>query len=149
LAKLSINDLTRYKGIGEAKAIAIISALELGRRRKDPEAHRKFKITCSDDIYELMKSHLLDLPHEEFWIVLLNRANVVLKKINISIGGVSGTIADPKIIFKHALENLASGVVLVHNHPSGNISASEADVRLTQRMKEAGNVLEIPVLDHI
>lgn len=149
LAKFSVSEFTKVKGIGEAKALAIISALELGRRRKESEPQKKEKITSSRDIYELMKPHLLDLPHEEFWVVLLNRANVVLKKAIISTGGISGTVADPKLIFKTALENLASAIILVHNHPSGNVRPSDADVLLTRKMREAGNMLEIPVLDHL
>jgi DNA repair protein RadC len=149
LARLSVKDLQKFKGIGEAKAISIISALELGRRRKEQEPNKKVKIGSSADIYNLMIPELLDLDHEEFWIVLLNRANFVLKKESISSGGVSGTIADPKIIFKIALENLASAIILVHNHPSGNTKPSEADIDLTKKIKHAGTFLEIPVLDHI
>ncbi len=149
LAKLSVNELKRFKGIGEAKALSIISALELGRRRKESEPLKKDKITSSKDIYELMKPHLMDLPHEEFWVVLLNRAHFVLKKAAVSIGGVSGTVADPKLIFKTALENLASAIILVHNHPSGNTKPSDSDIVLTRKMKEAGKLLEIPVLDHL
>ena len=96
-----------------------------------------------------MKAHLLDLDHEQFWIVLLNRANKVIRKIVVSAGGVSGTVADPKLIFKHALENLASGIIRVHNHPSGNTKPSEADILLTKKLMDAGALLEIPVLDHI
>jgi DNA repair protein RadC len=149
LAKLSVKDLQKNKGIGEAKAISIVSALELGRRRKETEPAKKEKITCADDVYQMMRPHLLDLPHEEFWIILLNRANTVIKKHSISQGGVSGTVADPKIIFKVALENLASSVILVHNHPSGNLKPSEADMKLTRKLTESGKMLDLPVLDHI
>ncbi len=149
LAKLSVNDLKKYKGIGEAKALSIISALELGRRRKETEPTKRDKIVSSRDIYELMKPHLLDLMHEEFWVVLLNRANVVLKKVSISAGGISGTVADPRLIFKTALENMTSAVILVHNHPSGNPKPSDADVAITRKMKDAGKLLDIPVLDHL
>jgi len=149
LAKLSVNDLKKHKGIGEAKAIAIVSALELGRRRKETSASAKTKITCSTDIYNYIKPQLLDLPHEEFWIILLNRANVVMKKMPVSSGGVAGTVADPKIIFKQALEHLASAIILVHNHPSGNLKPSGADIALTKKMKEAGTLLDLPILDHI
>ncbi len=149
LAKLSVNDLKKYKGIGEAKALSIISALELGRRRKETDPLKKDKIVSSRDIYDLMRPHLLDLPHEEFWVVLLNRANIVLKKMAISIGGISGTVADPRLIFKVALENMSSAVILVHNHPSGNPKPSDADLVITRKMKEAGKLLEIPVLDHL
>jgi DNA repair protein RadC len=149
LARQTVKDLIKIKGIGEAKAITIVAALELGRRRKDIEQYEKPKITSSKDVYELLKSELTDIPHEEFWILLLNRANRVIKKTQISHGGVSGTVADPKIIFKAALEELASGVILAHNHPSGNLSASQADLDLTRKLKDAGKLLEIQVLDHL
>lgn len=149
LAKLSVKDLMKFKGIGEAKAISIVAALELGRRRKEVEHLKKPKITSSTDAYEYMKAHLLDLSHEEFWVILLNRANKVIQCKQISSGGVSGTVADPKMIFKIALEELSSSIILVHNHPSGNLKPSQADITLTKKLKEAGNVLEIPVLDHI
>jgi DNA repair protein RadC len=149
LAKLSVKDLEKFKGIGEAKAITIVSALELGRRRKECEIPKRIKISGSADVYELMRPRLLDLPHEEFWIVLLNRANIVIREMQISAGGVSGTVADPKMIFKAALEHLASSIILVHNHPSGNLHPSQADRDLTRKLKEAGAVLEVPVLDHL
>jgi DNA repair protein RadC len=149
LARLSVKDLMKVKGIGEAKAVTIIAALEVGRRRKETDPEEKPKISSSKDVFELLKPHLLDLRHEEFWIVLLNRANRVLKKHQISQGGVAGTVADPKIIFKIALEELASGVILAHNHPSGNLTASQADIDLTKKLKEAGKLPEIQVLDHL
>jgi DNA repair protein RadC len=149
LAKLSVKDLQKFKGIGEAKAISIMSALELGRRRKESEMPKKLRITSSKDVYDIMAANLLDLPHEEFWVLLLNRANAVIKKVQISAGGVAGTVADPKIIFKTALENLSSSIILVHNHPSGNLMPSQADKELTKKMKEAGKLLDIPVLDHL
>lgn len=149
LARLSVKDLEKFKGIGEAKAISIVSALELGRRRKDSEPLKKSKITSSKDVYDVVKPQLMDIKHEEFWILLLNRANIVINKIQISSGGVSGTVADPKIIFKQALDHLASAIILVHNHPSGNLSPSQADIDLTKKLKEAGKFLEIPVLDHV
>lgn len=149
LARLTVKDLIKIKGIGEAKAITIVSALELGRRRKESLSEERPKITGSKDIYELLKAELLDIPYEAFWIVLLNRANRVIKKHQISQGGVAGTVADPKIIFKLALEELASGVILAHNHPSGNLTASKADIELTKKLKESGKLLEIEVLDHL
>jgi DNA repair protein RadC len=149
LARLSVKDLMKLKGIGEAKAITIIAALELGRRRKDSDPEEKPKITSSKDAVELVRAHLQDIHHEEFWIILLNRANRVVKKQQISQGGVAGTVADPKIIFKIALQELASGIILVHNHPSGNLTASQADIELTKKLKEAGKLLEIQVLDHL
>ncbi len=149
LARLTVKDLIKIKGIGEAKAITIVAALELGRRRKDLDHYEKPKVTSSKDAYELLKSELMDTKHEEFWVLLLNRANRVIKKSQVSQGGVSGTVADPKIIFKSALEELASGIILAHNHPSGNLKASQADMDLTRKLKEAGKLLEIQVLDHL
>ena len=149
LARLTVKDLSKFKGIGEAKAITIVSALELGRRRKNSETPERAKISSSNDAYEVLKPHLMDLPHEEFWIILLNRANQVMKCERISSGGVSGTVADPKMIFKVALENLCSAIILAHNHPSGNLTPSQADKDLTKKLREAGNYLDVPILDHI
>lgn len=149
LAGLSVNDLVKIKGIGQAKAIAIVSALELGRRRKESEQVKRPKIVCSADAYRLMEPDLLDLRQEEFWIILLNRANYVIKKVRISSGGLTGTVADPKIIFKNAVDHLACSMILTHNHPSGNLSPSDTDLRLTKKLKECGQILEIPVLDHL
>lgn len=149
LARLSVKDLEKFKGIGEAKAISIVSALELGRRRKESEPTKKEKITCSQDAYDCIRPHLLDIPHEEFWIILMNRANIVTHKLQISSGGIAGTVADPKLIFKKALDYLASSIILIHNHPSGNLSPSQSDIELTKKLKEAGKFLEVPILDHI
>jgi DNA repair protein RadC len=149
LAKLNVHDLQKFPGIGEAKSISIISALELGRRRKESEPEKLPGITCSRDVYDIIKADLMDQPHEEFWILLLNRANKVIKKRSVSVGGISGTVADPKVIFKIALEHGASAIIIIHNHPSGNTKPSEADIRLTKKLKEAGLLLEIPVLDHL
>ncbi len=149
LAKLSIKDLMKAKGIGEAKAITIVAALELGRRRKDQSPDDKAKIESSKTAFELIRGDLMDLPHEEFWVILLNRANRIIRKKRVSEGGVSGTVADPKIIFKLAVDELASGIIVVHNHPSGNLKPSESDINLTKKIKEAGKVLEISLLDHL
>ena len=149
LAKLSINDLMKFKGIGDAKAISIAAALELGRRRKDSEMIKKPKVSSSADAYEAIRPHLMDLMHEQFWVLLLNRANEIIRPQQISIGGVVGTVADPKMIFKAAIEHLASSIILVHNHPSGNLTPSQADKDLTKKVKEAGKILDIPVLDHL
>ena len=149
LGRLSVNDLMKVKGIGQAKAIAIIAALELGRRRRETDAEEKPRVSGSRDCFNLLKPHLQDLPHEEFWIILLNRANRVIRKFQVSQGGVAGTVADPKIIFKVAIAELASGLILAHNHPSGNLTASQADIELTKKIKEAGKLLEIQVLDHL
>jgi DNA repair protein RadC len=149
LARQSVKDLLKFKGIGEAKAISLVSALELGRRRKSAEIEVKPIVRSSEDIFQYMRGELADLQYEEFWILLLNRANRIEKKVRISIGGVSGTVADPKLIYKHALENLASSIILVHNHPSGNNKPSESDCMLTKKLSEAGKFLETPVLDHV
>lgn len=149
LAKLSINDLMKFKGIGDAKAISIAAALELGRRRKESEVLKKAKVTSSSDAYQAIRPYLMDLSHEQFWVLLLNRANEVIRPYQVSIGGVAGTVADPKIIFKSAIEYLASAIILVHNHPSGNLTPSQADKDLTKRVKEAGRLLDIPILDHL
>ncbi|MBL1179800.1 MAG: DNA repair protein RadC [Bacteroidetes bacterium] len=149
LAKLSVNDLTKIKGIGEAKAITLIAALELGRRRKDESLPEKPTLSSSKDAYNIICSHLLDLSHEEFWVIYLNRANRLIKKSAIGKGGTSGTVADSKIIFKTAVELLASSVILCHNHPSGNLQPSREDKMLTQKIKEAGLLLDIQLLDHI
>jgi DNA repair protein RadC len=149
LARLSVKDLMKIKGIGEAKAITIVAALELGRRRKEQDPEEKPKINSSKDAFDLLKGDMMDLPKEEFWVLLMNRANRVIKKKRVSEGGVSGTVADPKIIFKLALEELASGLIVAHNHPSGNLQASQSDLDLTKKLKEAGKFLEIQLLDHI
>ncbi|HEY9046218.1 MAG TPA: DNA repair protein RadC [Ohtaekwangia sp.] len=149
LANLTIKDLVKIKGIGEAKAISIVAALELGRRRKNADADVKPKIGSSRDAFDLVKSELLDIQHEEFWVILMNRANRVLRKQKISLGGVSGTVADPKIIFKLALDELATGIILAHNHPSGNLEASFADIQLTTKLKEGARLLDIQILDHL
>jgi DNA repair protein RadC len=149
LARMTVKDLIKTKGIGEVKALTIVAALEIGRRRKEMEVNERPKITGSRDVYDILKADLLDIPHEEFWILLLNRANRVIRKSQISQGGIAGTVADPKIIFKLALDDLASGIILAHNHPSGNLTASQADLDLTKKLKEAGKLLDIQVLDHL
>lgn len=149
LARLTVKELMKAKGIGEARAITIVAALELGRRRKDQSPDEKPKIDGSKTAVALIRSELMDLPHEEFWVLLLNRANRLVKKKKISEGGVSGTVADPKIIFKLAVEELASAIIVAHNHPSGNPKPSESDITLTKKIKEAGKLLDISLLDHL
>jgi len=149
LGKLSVDDLIKMKGIGEAKAITILAALELGKRRKISEIITKNKITQSKDVFELFQPILGDLPHEEFWVLLLNRSNRIIEKIKISQGGVAGTVTDIKIILKQAIEKLASSVILCHNHPSGNKNPSKADDSITQKLKQGSELLDIQVLDHI
>lgn len=149
LAKLTIADLTKFNGIGEAKAISIVAALEIGKRKKNQDKVLKTTITSSKIAYEEISSFLSDLNHEEFWVLYLNRKNEVLKKENISKGGIHGTIADSKIIFKNAIENLASAIILCHNHPSGNLTPSKSDIDLTKKLVEIGKLMETPVLDHL
>jgi len=149
LAKLNLTDLMQFNGIGEAKAISIAAALELGRRRKESTEEKKIKIGSSKNAYEAINDVLSDLPHEEFWVLYLNRKNEIIKRENISKGGVTGTVADGKIIFKNAVNLLASSVILCHNHPSGNLSPSQADIQLTKKMKEIGVLMDTPVIDHI
>lgn len=149
LGKLSVQELSKFKGIGEAKAISIIAALELGRRRKEAEEIRLDKISVSFDVYKLLSPRFYDLLHEEFWIVLLNKANKVLAINLISKGGQSATVSDPKIIFKSALEHNAASIILAHNHPSGSLIPSDADIKLTRKITEGGKLLEIAVLDHL
>lgn len=149
LGKLSVQELIRFKGVGEAKAISIIAALELGRRRKESETVKREKVTTSKDVFEIMKSYFLDLPHEEFWMLILNRANAVIKKELISRGGVTGTVVDTKIIFKTAIEHYANSIILCHNHPSGNLKPSDADIKITKNIKEAAKIMEIPLADHL
>jgi len=149
LGKLNVIELMKFKGIGEAKAISIVAALELGRRRKETESVKREKVITSKDVFEIMKPSMIDLPHEEFWLLMLNRASSVIKKELISRGGVSGTVVDAKIIFKSAVEQYASSIILCHNHPSGNLNPSDADIRLTKNIKEAGKIMEISLLDHL
>lgn len=149
VAKCSVHDLMKFKGIGEAKAISIIAALELGRRRKLEAKHEKVIIASSKDAFNVLYPILADKPLEEFWIVLLNQSNKVLSTHLISTGGVSGTVADVRVIMKLAIESLASGLILSHNHPSGSVKPSEPDKRLTTKIKLAAELLNVKVLDHI
>ncbi len=149
LGKKSVHDLKKIKGIGEARAIGIISAMELGRRRKLSDIREKNQIKSSADIYNIFNPVLGELPHEEFWVIYMNRSNKIIDKQKISQGGVSGTVIDVKIILKNALEKLASSIILCHNHPSGNIQPSEADKKMTTKLTEAAKLLDIQVLDHI
>ncbi|MEJ5962664.1 RadC family protein [Pedobacter immunditicola] len=149
LGKTTIVELSKFKGIGEAKAIAIVAALELGRRRKDTPVTKVLKISGARDAYDILAPIMTDLPHEEFWILILNRANFVKAKLMISKGGQSGTVVDPKIIFKTALEFNAASIILAHNHPSGNAKPSNEDLKVTKRLVEAGKMMDLPVLDHL
>ena len=139
----------KFKGIGEAKAITIIAAMELGRRRQLSNIKERPQIRSSRDAFDLIAPILMDLQHEEFWILMLNRSNRVVSRECISTGGVSGTVVDAKIVFRKALEVLASSIILCHNHPSGNLKPSQADIDLTKKLKRAGENLDISVLDHL
>lgn len=149
LAKLSVSQLTKFKGIGEAKAITIIAALELGRRRKAEDAPELKKITSSKAVFEIMQPEIGELPHEEFWVLFLNNSNSVISKSQLSKGGITGTSVDIRLIFKLALENSATGLILCHNHPSGNLKPSDADKKITRKICDAGDNLDVKVLDHL
>jgi len=149
LGKKTINDLQKFKGIGPAKAITIAAAMDLGRRRKESEPDEKPKVVTSADCAAIFKPLLSDISHEEFWVLLLNRNNLVIDKMMVSQGGISGTVIDVRIILKMALDKLACSIILCHNHPSGNLIPSEADKDITKKIKEAGKHMDIPVLDHL
>ncbi|MFG6685616.1 DNA repair protein RadC [Mariniflexile sp. HNIBRBA6329] len=149
LGKLSIKQLMEFKGIGEAKAITIAAALELGRRRRGEEALEKKKITSSTSVFELMQPIIGELQHEEFWIVYLNNSNKVIQKNQLSKGGITGTLVDVRLVLKNALEVGATGLILAHNHPSGTLKPSEADKQITNKLKVASESLDIKVLDHL
>ncbi len=149
LSKKDASYLLKFRGIGEAKAVNIMAALELGRRRKEHGTSVKTVIANSNDAANYFRPLLEDLPHEEFWVLLLNRSNTVIDKFMISQGGVTGTVIDVKLILKVALERLACSLILCHNHPSGNMMASEADKKVTKKIKDAAELMEISVLDHV
>ncbi len=149
LGKLSLNDLQKFKGIGEAKAISIVAALELGRRRKLSEIIEKKMIKSSKDVFEFFHPILADLPHEEFWVVFLNQSNKIIDKYRASQGGIASTVIDVRLIMKAAIEKLASGIILCHNHPSGNLKPSKSDIDITTKLREAGKIMDIKVLDHV
>ncbi len=149
LGKMSIKQLQGFKGIGSAKAISIVAALELGRRRRLEGAIDLKKITSSRAAFELMQPVIGELPHEEFWILYLNNANRVICKRQLSKGGITGTLVDVRLVLKTALEFGATALILCHNHPSGTLVASEADKAITQKLQAAAKYLDIKVLDHI
>lgn len=164
LAKQSVENLRRFKGIGEAKAIAIVAALELGQRRRMADLPSRTKISCSRDVFELMQPKIGELNYEEFWVIFLNNSNCVrgiatnretpfvnhqlIETVSISKGGVTGTLVDLRILFKLALEKNATAIILAHNHPSGKLQPSEADIQITNKIKEAGKIMDIAILDH-
>jgi DNA repair protein RadC len=149
LGKLSIKQLMQFKGIGEAKAVTIAAALEIGRRRRGEKAQKITKISSSKNVFELLQPSMGELPHEEFWIVFLNNSNVVLHAGQLSKGGITGTLVDVRLVLKQALELGAVGLILAHNHPSGTLKPSEADRQITKKLKTAAGALDIKVLDHI
>ncbi|HKL67989.1 MAG TPA: DNA repair protein RadC [Bacteroidales bacterium] len=149
LGKLGVHDLIKLKGIGSAKAINILAALELGRRRKASDIIEAQKIRSSNDVYTIFNTLMADLQHEEFWILYLNRSNKVLSRHKLSQGGISGTITDVRLIIKKALELLASSIIICHNHPSGNLDPSDADTRITNKIKDAASYFDINLLDHV
>ncbi len=149
LGKISVSQLINFKGIGQAKAITIVAALELGRRRRTEEPIALQKITSSKMIFEIMQPIIGELPHEEFWILYLNNSNKVIHKAQLSKGGITGTVVDIRLIFKTAFEQNAVSIILTHNHPSGKLLPSESDIQITKKIKEASRYLEINVLDHV
>jgi DNA repair protein RadC len=149
LGKLSVKKLCEFKGIGPAKAVSIVAALELGRRRRIEEALEKKKITSSASVFEFMQPIIGELAHEEFWIIYLNNSNKVIEQMQLSKGGITGTLVDVRITLKKALEVGATAIILAHNHPSGTLKPSEADKQLTQKLKTAAQSLDIKVLDHL
>ena len=141
--------MEKINGIGQAKAIRIQACFELARRRKAAPPAIRPKIRCSQDAWKLLEGILSDLQHEEFWILLLNRSNQIIDQVRISQGGISGTVTDVRLILNAAVEKLASGIILAHNHPSGNLSPSEADIKITKKIKEAAQLLDLSLLDHL
>jgi len=149
LGKLSISSLMQFKGVGEAKAISIVAALELGRRQRSEDALIFKKISSSKAVFEIMQPIIGELPHEEFWVLFLNNSNSVISKSQLSKGGITGTVVDVRLVFKLAMENGATGLILCHNHPSGNLNPSDADKQITKKIKLAGESLDVKVLDHL
>jgi DNA repair protein RadC len=149
LGKMSVSQLMQFKGIGEAKAISIAAALELGRRRRAEDAIELKRITSSKAVFDIMQPIIGELPHEEFWVLYLNNSNKVIYKAQLSKGGITGTVVDIRLLFKMALEQNATALILTHNHPSGKLMASDADLQITKKIKQAGQTLEIQVLDHV
>ena len=149
LSRMGVSELSKFKGMGQVKAITIVAALELGSRRAQTVVLKKQKIETSQDVFNYFAADLADLKHEVFYVLLLDRNNQIIKAKKVSEGGVSGTVVDNKILFKHALDNLASGIVLCHNHPSRNPQPSQQDIDLTKKAKQAGTALDVTVLDHV
>lgn len=149
LGRTAINDLMRYQGVGQAKAVTIAAALELGKRRQSEEALQQTTLNSSKAAYTLMYPLIGDLQHEEFWVILLNRSNSVIEKFPVSQGGITGTVVDIRMIMKQAIMKYATGIILCHNHPSGNFYPSDQDISLTNKIKEASGLFDINVMDHL
>lgn len=149
LAKFPIEKLTQFKGVGEAKAITIITALEFGKRRHMEMHSESEKISSSKDVFQIMNPLLGELEHEEFWVLFLNNSNKVLSKYQLSKGGLTATLADTRLLLKRALEQLAVAVIICHNHPSGKLEPSRADIELTRKIKNACETVDIKLLDHL
>ncbi|MDF2550821.1 MAG: hypothetical protein K0R77_96 [Chryseobacterium sp.] len=149
LSLLTIKDLTKFKGIGEVKAISIATALEIGKRRASQEIPEKPQISSSNDAYQILKLHLADLRTEEFWAIFLNQSNKVIHISRLTQGGINQSIVDIRIVFKTALDHFATGIIISHNHPSGNLKPSDEDIQITKKIKEAGNLMNVQLLDHL
>lgn len=149
LSLLNIQDLMKFKGIGEAKAISICAALEIGRRKAAQDVPEKLEISNSNDAFKVFHPYLADLLKEEFWIIFLNQRNKILGKSQLSTGGINFSLVDLRILFKQALEYSCSSIMIAHNHPSGNLKPSEADMKITKQILEAGKILNIQLLDHL
>jgi len=149
LGRMTVQELTRLKGMGPAKAMSIVCAFELGRRRAREESPARFTIGSSKDVYQFCSHLVMDIPHEEMYVILLNRANVIIGNFKVSQGGISAAVVDIRLILKPAIESLASGIILVHNHPSGNLNPSREDKQVTTRLKEAAKLMDISLLDHL
>jgi DNA repair protein RadC len=149
LSLLQISDLMKFKGVGEAKAISIATALEIGRRRAAQEVPEKIQVTNSQETYKVLAPFLADLQTEEFWVVFLNQNNRIIAKSRLSSGGINQSVVDIRILFKNALEHFATGIIVAHNHPSGNLKPSQEDLKITKQIAEAGKILNIQLLDHL
>ncbi|MEC4114461.1 DNA repair protein RadC [Myroides pelagicus] len=149
LARQGVKELMLFKGIGEAQTVSIIAALELGQRRRMADQLLQDRITCSKDVFELMQPLLGDLDHEEFWVLLLSNSNKINFKLALSKGGMTGIVADVRLLFKAALDHRATGLILVHNHPSEKLKPSEADISLTKKIREGGKIMDVSLLDHV
>ncbi len=149
LSQLSIKDLTKFKGVGEAKAISIATALEIGNRKSQQEVLERQQISSSKDVFEILQPHLSDLQTEEFWAIFLNHQNKILYKTCLFRGGIASSVADVRVIFKTALEHFSTQIIVAHNHPAGSLKPSKEDINITQKIKEAGKLLDIDLLDHL